>query len=228
MYIVNAPSSVYLPWQMVKKFLQEATVKKIQFCKQQVPDPLFQHTHRDQIEKKYGGTAPDLVKFWPPQVPSENYLLNQEETKYLTSKEEYVTLYQKNQLMGHKINMPIISEYTQPSQDNKDNKANELKASTTPTPGGATKDSSKYGSGQNSLDNIAIKSRRQSMEVLPNLEIIKKEEEEAISLPKEKICLNPLFDDCEYTSNMDEINNFSLKILIVRQFQAYFFNKEEM
>jgi len=64
MYVVNTPSTIYLPFQLAKKFLEESTVNKIQFHKKQIPEPLFQHTNKEQVEEKYGGTAPNREKFW--------------------------------------------------------------------------------------------------------------------------------------------------------------------
>ena len=64
MYIVNTPAAVYLPWQLVKKFMDEVTIKKIVFYKEQVPTALFEHTNREQVEKQFGGTAPNATKYW--------------------------------------------------------------------------------------------------------------------------------------------------------------------
>jgi len=70
MYIVNTPSTIYIPWKIAKKFIEESTVNKIFFHKKQNPDPLFAHTNKDQVEEKYGGTAPNIDKFWYPLILS--------------------------------------------------------------------------------------------------------------------------------------------------------------
>jgi len=64
MYIVNAPSSIYIPWQMAKKFMEESTAKKMQFIKKQIPEGLREHAHIEQIEAKYGGSANNISQYW--------------------------------------------------------------------------------------------------------------------------------------------------------------------
>lgn len=211
MYIVNAPSSVYVPWQMAKKFLQEATVKKIQFYKQQVPEPLFEHANRDQVEKKYGGNAPDLKLYWPLEVPSSNYFLNRDEAKCLVSKEQYRSYHTKGQLKGHKLNMAIIDEdkTIQPIQI----------PAQTPRRVAGTKDLT---ADQTSCESSAIKSKRQS-EAPPTPEYVSKTE--VLGVPLEKSCLAavPVYvDECQYTESMEENNNIFIRIQRVREFRAYF------
>ena len=64
MHVVNSPNSIMIPWTIVKGFLDENTVKKIQFSKTNVSKGLFQIANPEQLEKKYGGTAPNLEIFW--------------------------------------------------------------------------------------------------------------------------------------------------------------------
>jgi len=116
MYIINAPTTVYIPWQMAKKFLEEVTVKKIQFYKTQIPEPLFEHTNREQVEKKYGGTAPDLKTFWPPVFPSSNYHVKKEDTDRLVSKEAYRNLYLSERLRSHKVEMSLLQDKPEPTE----------------------------------------------------------------------------------------------------------------
>jgi len=65
-YIINAPNSIMIPWNMFKGFLDENTIKKITFYKGSVPTELFSHCSRMQIENKYGGLAKDRPSrtFW--------------------------------------------------------------------------------------------------------------------------------------------------------------------
>lgn len=64
MNIVNTPSSIFIPWAIVKGFLDDVTVKKIQFFKTSVPNTLFNLANPEQVEEKYGGTAKNLKTFW--------------------------------------------------------------------------------------------------------------------------------------------------------------------
>jgi len=64
MYLINASPAVYVPWQIIKKFLDGDTVEKVQFYKNQKIKNLFTHTNRDQVEEQFGGTAPNLTQYW--------------------------------------------------------------------------------------------------------------------------------------------------------------------
>lgn len=65
MYIVQAPTSINFMWGMIKGFLEENTQRKIQIIKQIIPENLFKHANREQVEKKYGGSAIDIQKeYW--------------------------------------------------------------------------------------------------------------------------------------------------------------------
>mmetsp|Transcript_17239 Transcript_17239/g.17166 ORF Transcript_17239/g.17166 Transcript_17239/m.17166 type:complete len:227 (+) Transcript_17239:735-1415(+) len=37
--------------------------------RESIPRPLFNHCNLNQIERKYGGTAPNVTTFWPPTFP---------------------------------------------------------------------------------------------------------------------------------------------------------------
>lgn len=69
-YVVRAPTSLYFLWGLVKKFIEEHTIKKIRILKENVPQEMTRHFARNQYEEKYGGTAPNAVNFWPPCFPS--------------------------------------------------------------------------------------------------------------------------------------------------------------
>jgi len=214
MYIVNAPGSVYLPWQMVKKFLQEATVKKIQFSKQQCPEPLFEHANRDQVEQKYGGTAPNLSLFWPFKVPSDNYFMKKEEEKCLVTKQEYISLYNKGQLGGHKINKQFIEgdkiqQKIEPVSGLISNIANNLSLA-------------KDATAASSCDNSAIKVKHPS-DAYSSPERVSKVE--VLTKTVEQSSLSPKKDECQYTEGMEENNDFSIRVYRVREFKAYFLSK---
>lgn len=53
--------------------MDETTIKKIKLMKESVPQDLFTHCNRNQVEQKYGGNAPNLVDYWPPTVPKGPY-----------------------------------------------------------------------------------------------------------------------------------------------------------
>jgi len=107
MYIVNTPTTIYIPFQMAKKFLEESTVNKIQFIKKQIPEPMFLHVNKEQVEEKYGGTAKNIEKYWPPVFPSKKYFVSEEEQKQLISRESYMYLFENGRLSKYKVNMEL-------------------------------------------------------------------------------------------------------------------------
>jgi len=110
LYIINTPGTIYVPWQIAKGFLEEHTVKKIQFFKKEIPEPLFEHANRDQVEEKFGGTAKNQTIYWPPNFPSTNYLPpGVDSNSFLITKEKYQSLYQQGKLQRYTINEQIIS-----------------------------------------------------------------------------------------------------------------------
>jgi len=109
LYVVNTPGSIYIPWQMIKGFLEEHTVRKIQFFKKDIPEPLFEHANREQVEQKFGGTAKNLTAFWPPIFPSNNYWMKGEDTSsILITKEKYQELHKQGKLQKYKINQNLL------------------------------------------------------------------------------------------------------------------------
>jgi len=109
MNIINTPSSIYIPWALIKGFLDEVTVKKIQFFKTGSPTTLFDSTNREQVEQKFGGTAPNLSRFWPPTFPSDKYLLPSDDPeKRLLTQHEYTKRFKLGLLAGHRINESLL------------------------------------------------------------------------------------------------------------------------
>lgn len=64
MYIVNSPSSIFVPWKIAKQFLDENTIQKIRIYKTAVAPEMFAHINKEQLEKKFGGSSPDITVFW--------------------------------------------------------------------------------------------------------------------------------------------------------------------
>ena len=87
-YVTRIPTSISFVWGIVKNFLDESTVKKINFIDEQVIEPLMEFCNPEQMEVKYGGTLPDIREFWPPKEVSNNYKCVKESVQ-LVSKEEY-------------------------------------------------------------------------------------------------------------------------------------------
>lgn len=55
-YIVRTPASVGFLWSIVKRFMEEDTIKKISlYDTDKRAEPLFEQANPSQIEKKFGG-----------------------------------------------------------------------------------------------------------------------------------------------------------------------------
>jgi hypothetical protein len=74
-------------WGMAKVFLDEITVKKVRMSKKGQFKEMLSLIHPEQLEKKYGGTAPDVTgNYFPPIMPSNKYV---KEEKVLVSEQIY-------------------------------------------------------------------------------------------------------------------------------------------
>ena len=62
--MINAASSVYLPWKIIQKFFDEVTLSKINFYKTSQPAALFKQTNPQQVEQQFGGSAPNKTHYW--------------------------------------------------------------------------------------------------------------------------------------------------------------------
>jgi len=110
MYILNVSAGIYIPWQIIKKFLDGDTVDKVQFYKNMTPDNLFTHTNREQVEEQFGGSAPNCTdQYWPPRMPSSNYFISEKDNEDLITHEKYLQLHKDGKLPNHRINQSIVA-----------------------------------------------------------------------------------------------------------------------
>ena len=68
-YVINAPRTISWIWNFVKGFLEHHTANKIKIKRESTAKEMLTHIAANQLEQKYGGSAPDLNEFWPPTVP---------------------------------------------------------------------------------------------------------------------------------------------------------------
>ena len=65
---MNAPWTFSGIWNTVSGFMDETVVEKVQICGDFTSPKLLTMAELDQIEKRYGGSAPDrTTSFWPPK-----------------------------------------------------------------------------------------------------------------------------------------------------------------
>ena len=113
-------------------FLDDTTISKVNIIKK-IGDPkLFEIIRKDNIEQKFGGTAPNLPidkedGFFPPRMPSEHFIKDEENPNdILISEEEYMNRY-KNGLIPECCVSPYIYEkLILPKTDIIEDKKNEI------------------------------------------------------------------------------------------------------
>jgi hypothetical protein len=103
-YVLNMSSIVRGLYKIVKAFLDEATVHKIQFIENSNKGNIFTYINEEQVEQKFGGKAPDVVpgmhRLFPPLFPSNNFLLpgQVKSMEGIVSEEKYKELYKSDKL----------------------------------------------------------------------------------------------------------------------------------
>lgn len=70
LWLLNAPSTIFFSWKVVKNFLDPVTVEKVTIVKKNTDDTLWKIFDKSQIEKKYGGTLPDITSYLPFRIPA--------------------------------------------------------------------------------------------------------------------------------------------------------------
>ncbi|OMJ85670.1 hypothetical protein SteCoe_12939 [Stentor coeruleus] len=68
-FVLNPPSSIYYMWTCVKPFIDKATQEKVVFENKGYSETMLNMCALDQIEKRFGGKAPNATTFWPPNFP---------------------------------------------------------------------------------------------------------------------------------------------------------------
>lgn len=99
MYILNMSTFIVFLWDLIKRMLDPTTEGKLKILKSLDDDcSLFASMNRDQVEKKFGGNAENIVKdYFPPKMPSNQYLTKlDDKSKLLITKREYVNILNKN------------------------------------------------------------------------------------------------------------------------------------
>ena len=114
-------------YKIICNFLEEVTIQKITVLEKKNINKLFEIIRADNIEKKFGGNAPDAIiglpnSLFPPRMPS-NYFLKEEEdpNKILITEEEYIKLVENN-----KIREDCISPHIKEILEKKNKQLNEM------------------------------------------------------------------------------------------------------
>jgi hypothetical protein len=101
-YVLGMSLVIRFLYQIVCNFLEEITVQKITVLDKKNINKLFEIIRKDNIEKKFGGTAPDIIgdflnSLFPPRMPSSFFLKEEEDpNQILIGEEEYIKKVENN------------------------------------------------------------------------------------------------------------------------------------
>ena len=103
-YIMGMNFISRILYKIACAFLDPVTVAKVNILDKIGDKKLFEIIRPDNIEKKFGGTAPNLPVdevdgFFPPRMPSEHFIKdNENPNNILISEEEYISKYKNGQI----------------------------------------------------------------------------------------------------------------------------------
>ena len=111
-------------YKIACNFLDPITVSKVNIL-EKIGDPkLFETIRKDNIEQKFGGTAPDLPVdnldgFFPPRMPSEHFIKDEENiNNILISEEEYINKYKSGQIPDSTVSPYIYEKLNSTKNEN--------------------------------------------------------------------------------------------------------------
>ena len=74
-------------WKLCRPFFSETTLEKTFIEQENICQQLVDIFHPSQLEERYGGSAPNMKKFWPPTFPQSGEYGHDPEL--IMSQEEY-------------------------------------------------------------------------------------------------------------------------------------------
>lgn len=105
-YVLNAPWSFSTVYSGVKIFMEESTASKVVISSEKSEPTMLTHINLSQLESKFGGSASEIIKFWPPSLPQGDIFVESNPTKLIPA-EEYKQQKASNKLESNKIS-PFI------------------------------------------------------------------------------------------------------------------------
>ena len=97
MYLMNISFFVKALWNMIKGMLDPNTERKIKMLGND-KSLMFEFINKNQVEKKFGGTAQNVENYFFPHIMPDFNFLNEKENKenYLMNEQEYIEFVQRN------------------------------------------------------------------------------------------------------------------------------------
>lgn len=93
MFVLNTTFSLRIGWKVMESFMAEHTKKKMSLSDTNTTKDLELMFDSSQLEEKYGGSASNCTKFWPPWMPSDEYGHDEDD---LVSESEYPQIIANN------------------------------------------------------------------------------------------------------------------------------------
>jgi len=96
------PTSIYLANKISGLSSHTKLGSKIFYSKKQIPDEIWTHTSKSQVEKTFGGEATPLKsnEYWPPCVPNQEFALPNTKLLLMTIDEYKRTIQQEKEILG--------------------------------------------------------------------------------------------------------------------------------
>jgi hypothetical protein len=110
LYIYGMSGILNFCWRIIKNLVNDKTKEKFIFISNEsdIHRTIINHVHPSQLEEKYGGTSPNIVTplTFPFFLPSEKYQVDDSNKDQIITKENYMTLIEKDKLL-------VVSPYVE-------------------------------------------------------------------------------------------------------------------
>lgn len=93
MFVLNTTFSLKFAWKVIESFMAVHMKKKMVMSDKNTVPELTTGFHPSQLEKKFGGNAPNATCFWPPIMPEGEFGYD---SSLLISELEYKKLIKEN------------------------------------------------------------------------------------------------------------------------------------
>ncbi len=130
-YIMGLNFITRLLYKIACNFLDPVTVSKVNILDKIGDKKMFEIIRRDNIEQKFGGTAPNLPVdevdgFFPPRMPSEHFIKDEENVNnILISEEEYIEKYKNGKIPDCSVSPYIYEKLNSSKTENIQNSEQE-------------------------------------------------------------------------------------------------------
>ena len=115
-YIMGLNFITRILYKIAVNFIDPVTALKLIVLEGKGDPKLFTNIRKDNIEEQFGGTAPNMYAgeencFFPPRMPSQNFIKDEEnKNNILISEEEYIKRYKEGKIPIETVSPYIYNE----------------------------------------------------------------------------------------------------------------------